>query len=105
VQHYGNWHLSDGKLIQTDWSGSGPFVVIWAIVAADSETLTLRIFETGPGHLKHCEARRTYKRMHNFPKDPGPNQAMQPTAGRRTDSLHFMKTLPAIFTRALTSRG
>ena len=33
------------------------------------------------------------------------NKAMQPTAGRRTASHYFMKTVPEIFTRALASRG
>ena len=75
-QHYGNWHVADGKLIQTDWFGSGPFIVIWAIVAADNETLSLRVFETGGGHLKYHDTRRTYKRMPDFPRDPGPNQAI-----------------------------
>src|SRR4051812_33522068 len=58
-QHYGNWHVADGKLIQTDWSGSGPFVIIWAITAADNETLSLRLVETGRGYLKRDDRRRT----------------------------------------------
>ena len=34
-----------------------------------------------------------------------PNQPMQPTAGRRTAWLHFMKTRPLQFTLALASGG
>src|SRR5947208_1992415 len=34
-----------------------------------------------------------------------PNQAMQPTAGRRTVSLHFMKNRPLQATTAVTSGG
>jgi hypothetical protein len=33
------------------------------------------------------------------------NQTMQPTAGRRTVSIYFMKTSLVLFTRALASRG
>jgi hypothetical protein len=83
-EHYGNWHISDAKLIQTDWSGSGPFVVIWAIVAADNETLLLRLVETAPGHRKHYDIRRRYKRTPDLPSHAGPNHAMQPTASPRT---------------------
>lgn len=34
-----------------------------------------------------------------------PNQAMHPTAGRRTDPPHFMKTSLVLFTRVLASGG
>ena len=39
------------------------------------------------------------------PCSPRPNQAMQPTDGRRTVSLYFMKTRPLRATRAVASGG
>jgi hypothetical protein len=41
----------------------------------------------------------------DFEATKGSNQALQPTAGRRTASLHFMKTRPLQFTHALASGG
>jgi hypothetical protein len=63
-QRYGSWHISDDKLIQINWSGTGPFMLIW-VVGADDHTLWLRLVRTARGHPQHIGP--VYKRLPALP--------------------------------------
>ncbi len=81
-QHHGNWHVADGKLIQTDWSRSATSAIIWDVLGADGQTLKLRLIETDQKAAKRYDMVRTFKRADDPRSTPRPNQAMQLTASK-----------------------
>ena len=66
---YGNWHISDGKLIQIDWSGHAQrSTIVWDIVSLDGDTLKLRYIESNVGAAKRYDSISTFRRIIS----PGP---------------------------------
>ena len=69
---YGNWHISDGKLIQIDWSGhTWHSTIVWNIVSLDRGTLILRYIESNAGVAKRYDSISTFRRLISpVPKAP-----------------------------------
>jgi hypothetical protein len=92
------------------WDDSPNTVTVWATY--DQSTITFHdwdgnLIRRGSALVLQSEAgEEIYYRLPQDVEPPKrPNQTMQPTTGRRTASLHFMKTRSLQATLALASGG
>ncbi len=98
----------NGKAVK--WDDSPDTATVWA--SFDRTTITFHdwdgnLIRRGPTLVMESETGEEvyYRLPHDVEPPKRPNHAIQPTAGRRTSSIYFMKTRPLQATLALASGG